>query len=346
MNCDVIVDLQFGSVGKGKLVQYLVQERDYDASVRVQSIQAGHTVIYEGKTYKMQTIPCAWVDPNVRLILGPGIFIRPDILLREIEWIKEATGQDPRDRMLVDYRATYINEDDRQMELDFKMTKSMGSTSEGAGASLIRKLWRGAAGPVERVGDNGWMMQQGISIGDTIAELQDSDVLLEGCQGTLLGVHTTPYYPYCTSRECSVTYMLSEAGFAHSDVRDVFGMFRTFPIRVGGDSGPTGAAEISWEELSEYCGKKIEPERTTVTNRERRLFEFSITDLDHAIMINKPTHLVLNFINYINAEDEGVMNWYALSPKSQKWVLNLENLLGRCINLIGTSAEPDAWIRR
>ena len=344
MELDVIVDLQFGSTAKGKLAQWLAIQADYDASVRVQSIQAGHTVYYGGKAYKMQTIPCAWVNPYTRLVLGPGCFIDADILMREIDWIKQATGQDPRPRMLVDYRATLITDEDREEERKRKLTARMGSTSEGAGASLIRKMWRDSY--VVQAKNTDWFLRNKIPIGDSILELNagDQTVLLEGCQGTMLGLHTTPYYPYCTSRECSVSAIMGEAGFAPRDVRKVYGVFRTFPIRVGGDSGPTGTEELTWEELGEFRGAPIVPERTTVTNRQRRIFNFSAKDLLQAIQINKPDHLVLTFLDYINVEDEGKTRKEEISEKSVNWVRRVGTVIGQKVDLISTGPDPDAWI--
>lgn len=344
MKCDVVVDLQFGSTAKGKLCQYLAMNRKYDFSIRVQSIQAGHTVIRDGIEYKMQTIPCAWVNPNVMLILGPGCFIEKNQLLKEIGWIEQA-GISVRDRLILDYRATYITEEDKAEERANRLTESMGSTSEGAGASLIRKLWR--KGGVVQVKDDMWAVKNRLMEADTLEIIQKADVLLEGCQGTLLGVHTTPYYPYCTSRECSVSAILGEAGIAPFDVRSVYGVFRTFPIRVGGNSGKTGARELSWEDVAAYSGDPtLVPERTTVTNRQRRIFEFSVRDMLQAMMINKPDILVCNFINYLNHDDTDVTTWSKLSTKSKRWISQKEQILKQNFQMLGTGKNPNSWIIR
>lgn len=345
MKVDVIVDLQFGSTAKGKVAQQLAISRKYDSSMRVQSIQAGHTVILpNGDEFKMQTIPCAWVNPDVLLYLGPGCFIQREQLMREIGWI-ESYGFKVRDRLVLDYRATYITDQDKDEEGVSRLSEKMGSTGEGAGASLIRKLWR--AGGVVQVKDDDWAMTQGLTVGDTITMMQSETVLLEGCQGSLLGVHTTPYYPFCTSRECSVAAIMAEAGVAPADIRDVFGVARTFPIRVGGNSGSTGAKELNWEEIAEYAGNPgLIPERTTVTNRQRRIFEFSAEDMALSLRINKPDVIVLNFANYVNYEDEGVTEWANLSRKTQEWVQRTEAIIGQKFDILGTSAHPDAWVRR
>lgn len=295
MPAEVIVDLQYGSTGKGAVAAYLVGKKRYDFSVRVQSIQAGHTIYHEGKPYKMRTIPCAWVNPNITLLLGAGCFIEKQLLLEEISMIKEATGKDVRDRLILDSRAFYINEDDVRAEEGLDVI--MGSTAHGAGASLIRKLGRREM--PTRVSDDGWAKDNGLRVDDTIRLMDGKLTLAEGCQGSMLSIHTSPYYPFVTSRECTVAGIISEAGIASRDVSVIHGVLRSFPIRVGGNSGPTGGREMSWDEVSLRCGRDVKPERTTVTNKVRRIFEFSIEDFDLACTINKPDRLYMTFADYL-----------------------------------------------
>jgi len=302
MIVDVIVDLQFGSTGKGAVAAALVTSlgMKYDSSVRVQSVQAGHTVYFKGKPYKMRTIPCAWVDPDVKLVLGAGCFLNKELLLREIDMIREATGRDPRERLIVDPRAFYVTAEDEAEEVSRKLDRGMGSTAHGAGSSLIRKLWRtDFSSGNGRVGDDPWAAGHGIRVEDTISRMQGQRVLLEGCQGTMLSIHTSPYYPFVTTREATASGIAAEAGVPPSAVRNVFGVFRTLPIRVGGNSGPTGSRELGWAEVDRRSGRKVEPERTTVTNRVRRIFEFDDEDFRHALRVNLPTHLFMTFADYL-----------------------------------------------
>lgn len=342
MKCDVVVGLQYGSEAKGKLCQKLAVDRKYDYSVRVQSIQAGHTVFYKGTRYKMRTIPCAWVEPNTMLLLGPGCFIHKELLLKEIGML-ESIGIPIRERLIVDYRAFYVVDEDFAVEKSSDLTGKIGSTSEGAGASLIRKLWRTSC---TRVKDDDWQAEHGIILGDTVTIMQNANVLLEGCQGTMLAVHTSRYYPYVTSRECTVSGICSEAGVSPGDVNEVWGVFRTFPIRVGENSGETGGREMTWDEISDFAGEPITPERTTVTDRVRRIFEPSPADLAYAVMLNKPDYLVMTFLDYVNFEDENKTRWSDLSEKSKEWIQDLELSIGRLINLIGTGKDPKAWIKQ
>lgn len=297
MKADVIVDLQYGSTGKGAVAAYLTRKRKYACSIRAQSIQAGHTVEYKGKFYKMRTIPCAWVDRDVQLWLAPGAFIEKNLLLREIEMVSEATGEDVRKRLLVDYRAFYVTEEDVRAEEG--LDKLMGSTAHGAGASLIRKLWR--KGQPTRVKDDGWAAEHGITVFDAVLAFDRGTglALVEGCQGTMLSIHTSPHWPFVTSRECTASGILAECGIPPKAVNQVLGVFRTLPIRVGGNSGPAAGRELSWDEVNERCGRKVEPERTTVTNRVRRIFEFSPAEFNEAVMLNRPDELFMTFADYL-----------------------------------------------
>ena len=69
-NIDILVGLQFGSEGKGRVTADIAKY--YEGGMRVQSVQAGHTVWFKGKKYVMRTIPCTWVNPNCELFIGAG----------------------------------------------------------------------------------------------------------------------------------------------------------------------------------------------------------------------------------------------------------------------------------
>ncbi len=343
MKCDVVIDLQYGSTAKGKICARLAKTGKYDASVRVQSIQAGHTIYYKGEAFKMQTIPVAWVDPNVDLILGAGIFIKKSLLLKEIEMINEAMGGDVRKRLYLDYRANYITQADIDAESSNELTRKIGSTGEGAGSSLIRKIWR--KDEPTRVEDDDWAIRNGLKVVDTIERMNDysNKILLEGCQGTMLSVHTSPEYPFVTSRECTVSGIASEAGISPKDIDEIHGVFRTYPIRVGGNSGKTDGEELTWEEIAKRSGyDSLVPEITTVTKRQRRIFEFSVKEMKHAIMVNKPTHYHITFADYINREDYGKHGEFSgLTNDSQHFMNFVENELGIELNTIGTGEKPD-----
>ena len=328
MKVDVLLDLSFGSSAKGHVIEDLLKHRKYTSSIRTGATNAGHSLSYKGKMYSVQTIPCAWVDPNVKLFLGAGCFIEKKLLEKEIAMINEAMPEaDVRDRLFIDYRATILEQQDIDAENDGAgMNKEMGSTAHGCGAILIRKLWRGHNHEVPHRMENEqeYAKKMGLQVVDTIEMLNKDDevVLLEGTQGTMLSIHTTPYYPYCTSRECTASGYLSECGFSPFDVRDVIGVIRSFPIRVHGTSGATSGKEMTWEEISQICGREVTPERTTVTKLVRRIFTFGDKDFTHAIRINKPTKLALSFADYLAPDILNKTDMADIDPMSRSILQN------------------------
>lgn len=341
MKVDCIVDLQFGSTGKGAVAAFMTSRRKYDASCRVQSIQAGHTVYFGDEPFKMRTIPCAWVDPRVDLVLGPGCFIDKELLLKEISMV-EGAGLSVRDRLWIDRRAYYVTQADVDKEAADQLEAKVGSTAHGAGASLVRKLERKEA--PTRVQDDGWAAENGLRTCDFNEKFQYADVLLEGCQGAMLAVHTSPYYPFVTARECTTSGILSEAGIPPRDVREVLGVFRTLPIRVGGNSGPADGNELTWEEVNRRAGGNVEPEKTTVTNRVRRIFEFSHGEFAHALRTCGPDRLFMTFANYLSPGVYGASKWEDMSVTGrtvvEKFIREVQTRHGVKVDWFNTGEKP------
>lgn len=335
MKADLVLGMNFGSEAKGAAISRILHFVGYDMSMRVQSTQAGHTIWYKDKEYKMQSIPCAWTDPNVELLLGPGCFTERKLLLDEINMINEAMGGDVRDRLFVDRRVWEVTDADKAEEARAKITEKQGSTGHGCGASLVLKMWRTRADNVDFMR---WCDDNGIKTVDTIEHMRNAYVLVEGCQGAMLAIHTSPYFPYVTSRECTASGILGECGISPFDVANVTGVFRTLPIRVGGNSGPTGGNEISWQEVSNRAGYDVGTEITTVTKRPRRIFEFSDQDFIHALRVNRPNRLYMTFANYITP-CFGIERWKDISPTSQAVLSNFIfhiNKLSRSVGNWGT----------
>jgi len=343
-NVTILVGMQYGSEGKGKIAAHLANE--YDVSVRVGAWQAGHTITYKGKDYKMQCIPCQWINPDCKIVIGAGGFIRRDILLREIDWI-ESAGLSIRDRLYIDRRVT-IGEPRHAAEEGAGATNHMfnaiGSTQEGVGAALIEKIER--KGRINQVKDTlDRFCEDGVQIVDTIRLLDKwnndgAKIFIEGTQGCHLSLTTSHHYPKCTSRDCNVSGILADCGLSPFVVEKVIGVVRTYPIRVAGPSGNTGNQEISWEEVSKRCGASV-TEQTTVTKRTRRVFEFSNSDIRDAIEINRPTQFALMFADYLNMDDRGVNYWWDLSSKSKHMIMDIENELGVNFELVSTGPGPE-----
>lgn len=103
-------------------------------------------------------------------------------------------------------------------------------------------------------------------------------------------------------------------------------MIRTYPIRVGGNSGPL-SNEITW---------KIVTERTTVTRKIRRVGRFNMEMVKCAVKINRPTQIALNFIDYVSYADHGKQTFDKLTNKSKNFIKIVEQETGVPVTLIGT----------
>ncbi len=190
--------------------------------------------------------------------------------------------------------------------------------------------------------------------------------LHEGSQGYALSIDHGSHYPFCTSRNCSVQAAMDHMAVPPSMVGDVYLNLRTFPIRVGsvvengvqvGYSGGfySDCKEMTWEEVARYSGmppeeaaKLAERERTTVTKRIRRVTNFSFEGLRDAVAVNGATKLVLNFVQYLDWNDNGLKGgkeaFGKLSTKSRDLITQIEDVAQVPVVLVGTGALHDEMI--
>jgi len=99
MPCSVIVCGFFGDTGKGKVISYLALNDKVSVTARAGvGPNAGHTVAHEGKEYKLRMLPCAFLNDKCRLLIGPGVLVNPEVLLREVELTQSSqrVGVDPQ----------------------------------------------------------------------------------------------------------------------------------------------------------------------------------------------------------------------------------------------------------
>jgi len=248
----VVVGGQWGSEAKGLCCQHLVKTRDIGASIRTGAINAGHTVYENEKPYAMCQVPVAWINPNIKLLIGAGAYVEPEILDKEVKLINSLHEFTTRtnEQLTIDLRAFSHSKDAYDVEKG--MHERMGSTAHGCGAALIQKVERKSADGL--FVNSKYFKENNIKlfkIGDTTTIMQEvlnkgQDVLVEGTQGTLLDLHFGSY-PYCTSRSTIAAGWLAECGLPPKNTEVVM-VLRTYPIRVAGNSGPM-RGEVSWYEL-------------------------------------------------------------------------------------------------
>jgi adenylosuccinate synthase len=310
----VIIDGQFGSCGKGLAASYAGMTEHFDIVVTTCSPNAGHSFIdSEGRKRVCRHLPVAGaLNKRSTKYLCAGSIIDPDLLLREIEDLEI----DPT-TVFVSPRAAVIEAEDVVLETTpGSPAERIASTQKGTGAALARKVMREGMlaehhpklRPFCRNIDIMHYLDEGLT------------ALIEVPQGFDLGINSGFRYPFVTSRDISVASALSDALVHPSYLGRTLMCVRTYPIRVGhildgdgsvrGESGPfwEDSREISWDELG------VEPERTTVTGRIRRVATFSLRQYENAVRHLLPDFVFLNFANYMKDPSELKSLLDALEP--------------------------------
>jgi adenylosuccinate synthase len=174
-------------------------------------------------------------------------------------------------------------------------------------------------------------------LGDTSALMrsalnQNQWIVIEGSQGFGLSLLHGGHYPKSTSRDTTAGTFLGEAGLSPRDTQDVTLVLRVDPIRVAGDSGPL-PNETTWAAIAKEAGLAADfQELTTATRKVRRVGQFDPKIVRRAIEVNNPSRIVLNHFDYV---EPGVRAGQ-VSAKALNFLTELEQAIGRSIDLIGT----------
>jgi adenylosuccinate synthase len=162
---------------------------------------------------------------------------------------------------------------------------------------------------------------------------------VEGTQGFGLSLLHSVDYPYVTSRDTTAAAFISEAGLSPLDVDQIVLVLRAFPIRVAGNSGRL-PNEIDWETITHESGSPVPIiEYTSVTGMTRRVARFQPEVVRQAILVNQPTHVVMNHLDYIDAS---CAQSNQLSKKVHSFVRDVESMIGISINYLGFS--PSSFV--
>ena len=326
----IVYDGMWGSCGKGKFCGELALDKKLNIQVCVNNNapNAGHSFVFDdGRKVVTKHIPIGFVNKKIPyLVIGESAIIDYDRLIYEIETYKDILNN--RQIYIAD-TAAVIQERHKQQEIE---TIKSGSTFSGAGAALVDKIMR--KGVLVRDDKRFLQLQENglIKIVNSktffpmiyngIPPFNGSEnILVELSQGDALGLNNSANYPNTTSRDCSPAQALKDIHTTDfsSQVRK-YCVFRPYPIRINNNSNAgfiytgdfEGAKEISWEEVCERSGLPSEEikklEHTTVTQRLRRVAEFSIKQFAEMLLDTKPDECFLNFAQYIDGEIAGLSN--------------------------------------
>ena len=302
---DMIIDLQYGSTGKGLIAGYLGHHGEYDMVINANMPNAGHTFI-DAKGQKMihKVLPNGLVGSKVKdVMIGPGSIFSLGQLEKELDDL-ERFGYNNFD-LWIHEDAVVLRPEHKHAEQTDDVLANIGSTQQGTAAAMIQKLMRNEVRNPTAKAALGLMpvwKDRLLNQHDWLLALQSAnEILIEGAQGYSLGINAG-FYPYCTSRDCTPARFLADCGVPLQYLRRTIGTARLHPIRVGGNSGGhyLDQEEITWQLLGQP------EERTTVTNKVRRIFTWSQTQIEEALLACQPEHVFLNFCNYAPATVEHV----------------------------------------
>jgi adenylosuccinate synthase len=321
LSCSIVVDGFFGDAGKGKLVSYLAVADDIKVCARGGvGPNAGHTVMDDGVTFKLRMVPCAFVNHNTKLLIGPGVVVNPEIVVKEVRelGIENRFGLDPQCAII---EAKHIEADNLG-----HLKEKIGTTGTGTGPCNADRALR-----VAKIAKEIHELQDYITdVSFEINEALDkgSNVLLEGTQGTYISLyHGT--YPYVTSNDVCASAICSDVGIGPTRVDEVILVFKAYVTRVGaGDL----AGEISFEEAK----KRGWDEYGTVTGRQRRAAPFNFDLARRAVMLNGATQIALTKLDILYPECKSVSNYTDLNPGAVAFVEKVEEELDLPVSFIGT----------
>ena len=340
---NIVMGGQAGSESKGKLSGWLCDRETPDLLVMTSSPNAGHTMIVPtGEKKVSYHLPVGSVMCGCPIVLGPASLINIRTFKDEVV----ALGIDPH-RITIDPRASVITPEHMDRESLIGMS-DIGSTLQGVGECRTSKMGRKESHLL--IGQVDYRaLPDGVSILPTapiISEFLDQGltVLCESTQGFDLDLEHGIDPRYCTSKMINPAMAMAEAGVPPSRIGDVYGVIRPYPIRVNNRTGTSGpyaeAEEIMWGMVADRCGfpgKSAEfGEYTTTTKLPRRVFEFSWVRFAEFVRICGPTHLCLQFANYLDWNVLGETRYLDCPMGVLDFIWELEKRSGVWVSHIGT----------
>ena len=326
MKVDVLLGLQWGDEGKGKVVDVLTPK--YDVVTRFQGgPNAGHTLEFEGQKYVLRSIPSGIFQGGKKKIIGNGVVLDQVLFRQEAESLA-ASGHDLTKQLCISKKAHLILPTHRVLDAAYEAAKGdakIGTTGKGIGPTYTDKVSRNGL----RVGDVLYHFEdkyaaakkkheailKALNYRYDITELEkewfeaiaylkrfqliDSEhvinnlleegksVLAEGAQGTMLDVDFGSY-PFVTSSNTICAGACTGLGVAPGNIGEVYGIFKAYCTRVGAGPFPTELFDETGEKL---CA--LGHEFGAVTGRKRRCGWIDLVALKYAVMINGVSQLIM-----------------------------------------------------
>jgi adenylosuccinate synthase len=332
MPCTVTIGGFYGDEGKGKIIAYLAINDNYNVAARGGvGPNAGHTFVQNNKEYKVRMLPSAVLNKDTRLLIGAGVLVEPNILLKEINTFNAT------DRAFIDFQCGIIEQNHQEQDKkDNHLKEIVGTTGSGTGPAnsdrALRKLK--LAKDVPEIA----LFLEDVSNSINYSIDNKENVLIEGTQGTFLSLYHG-IYPYVTSKDVTASAICSDVGVGPKKIDEVLIVFKSYVTRVGG--GPL-TNEISIEEAKERNWLEF----GSVTGRQRRAAPFDFNLAKKSIQINSATHIALTKLDILFPKCKGIKEYSKLENDAKKFVENIESETGIPVTIIGTGAEINDTIDR
>ena len=331
---DVVLGLQWGDEGKGKVVDVLTP--DYKIIARFQGgPNAGHSLVFDGDGFVLHTVPSGIFREGTVNVIGNGVVIDPVILMDEIHAIEQKAG-DITGKLVISKRAHLILPTHRMLDAASEAAKGkskIGSTLKGIGPTYMDKTGRNGL----RIGDIlsadfinkyealkqkhfGLLSQYDFQFDITDYEKQwmlaveemkrfefiesevyvnkaldeGTPILAEGAQGSLLDIDFGTY-PFVTSSNTMTAGVCTGLGVAPNRVGKVIGIFKAYCTRVGSGPFPTELFDETGENL-----RQIGHEFGATTGRPRRCGWLDLVALKYAVMMDGVSELIMMKADVLN----------------------------------------------
>jgi len=321
MTCTVVVGGFFGDEGKGKIISYLALKDNPSIVVRGGAgPNAGHTVKDGDRTYKIRMLPSGFLNKKSKVMIGPGVVINPDVLLKEIN------DFDVSNRAFVDRNCGVIEQTHLIEDSKGRLKDTIGSTGSGTGPANAERAMRTLKLAKDFESLSSYLEDVPTAVNNALDS--NENVLVEGTQGTHLSLwHGT--YPYVTSKDVTASAICSDIGLGPKKVDEVMVVFKSYVTRVG--TGPM-ENELTPEETS----KKGWDEVGTVTGRQRRAAEFDFNLARKAIMLNSATQIAITKLDVLFPDCANKISLDSLNTEAKSFIKKIEENLNVPVTLIGT----------
>jgi adenylosuccinate synthase len=280
---DVIVDLQYGDCGKGKVAHYLAHKHPYTHVLRYNGgANAGHTIFHNGIKFVTHQIP-AGVFFGIKSVIGNGCVVDPEQFFKELKMLEDG-GVDTKGKIFVAENAHTITS--AHKDEDKQVGAKIGTTGRGNGPAYREKYGRTG----KRASQVAEFKPYLINLYEEWYSGKDIRILAEGAQGFGLDIDWGDY-PFVTSSHCTTAGALLN-GLPPKAVGDVWGVAKVYETYVGSKRfQPEGGVFDKIGDIGEEFG--------ATTGRRRQTNWMNMQTLERAIRINGVTHIVFNKVDVL-----------------------------------------------